>query len=108
MIYGINNLRKTKGKSVIHAEDDAFQKLNKYTSRKKHKKWSLVSLRVSKTGKLGMAKPCIHCLIECLKHKNDLKDVMYSLEDGTVVCESLDKLLKDDHYVTKSRGECRG
>lgn len=91
--YGQNYLLpKNSTYNSVHAEQDAIMKLD--TNDKKHpKKVSLLVVRASKTGKLGMSKPCSHCI----KAMNELarekgyyiSSVYYSTNEGTIVKEKL-------------------
>ena len=83
LAVGTNNW-KTHPKTIelgyaypwLHSELDAFRKLKGYQG-----KMDLINLRFSKTGKLGMAKPCKYCLPWCEQVFNR---IIYSNEQGTI------------------------
>jgi len=103
VFYGINNERRIKGKSCEHAEISALNKLKKYNTiyksgkGRKRKKFYLLVIRVSKTGVIGISKPCKHCLIEINK-SGLISEIGYSNKDGKIVNESI-KDIKSDHIT---------
>lgn len=80
-----NNEWKTHPKAIelgykypwLHSELDAYTKLK----NKNLDKLTLVNLRFSKTGKLGMAKPCKYCMPWCQQIFNT---ILYSNENGNI------------------------
>jgi len=83
---------------------NALRKWGKRKNAKKHKSWNLISLKVSKTGKLGMAKPCLHCIVKMSEEKYNIKNVFYSNSDGEIVKTSLTALMKEDEkHVSRLR-----
>ena len=62
----------------LHSELDAYTKLK----NKKVDRLTLINLRYSKTGKLGMAKPCKYCMPWCLEI---FDNILYSNENGNIV-----------------------
>lgn len=94
--YGQNYLLpKNSTYNSIHAEQDAIMKLE--TNTKKHlKNVSMLVVRASKTGKLGMSKPCTHCIRamnELAREKGYyISSVYYSTNDGTIVKEKLSNI----------------
>ena len=61
----------------LHSELDAYTKIKKENLDK----LVLVNFRFSKTGKLGMAKPCKYCLPWC---EQIFSNIIYSDENGTI------------------------
>lgn len=91
--YGQNYLLpKNSTYNSVHAEHDAI--LNLPVNEKKHaKKVDILVIRASKTGKLGMSKPCCHCIHSmtdlALEKGYHITNVYYSTNEGTIVKEKL-------------------
>jgi hypothetical protein len=85
--YGIN-IYDDKGNGSEHAEANAIRKLQALY-KKNYKKISILVIRTSITGKLGMSKPCIKCLLDLynkpLKKGYIIKNVIYSDNNGNIV-----------------------
>ncbi len=92
---------------TIHAEDAAFRKLPSLP-RKRLKKIDLLVIRTSKTGVLGLSKPCTDCLnvLQKLPEKGySLQKIYYSTRDG-IEETTLKRLLEDDnHHISKYHKE---
>jgi cytidine deaminase len=88
---------------TIHAEDAAIRKLPTL-SKKRPKKIDLLVIRTSKTGVLGISKPCENCVM-LLQHQLPekgyrLQKIYYS-EDGEIKVTTLRKLLTEDPHITR-------
>jgi hypothetical protein len=75
-------------------------------TNKKIKQINILIIRVSSTGKLGISKPCIHCLIDMntLPQRKGyiIKNIFYSDYCGNIVKTTLKQLLNsDNYYVSK-------
>lgn len=70
-----------------HAEHHVINKFLRL--KNKPKLIDLVVVRLSKTGKLGQSKPCFHCLLRINSSGLKIKNIYYSLSDGTIKCEKL-------------------
>ncbi len=71
----------------LHSELDAFRKL-----RHPQDKLTLLNFRFSKTGKLGMAQPCVYCLPWCttvfdnIVYSNHLGEISESTRSSNWEC----------------------
>jgi cytidine deaminase len=104
---GINKYNKTTSAKMVHAETDAINNLPVISKNKKHlKKINLFVIRTTVTGKIGMSKPCLHCihnLFNLPKKKGYVvKNIYYSDSNGDIITTNLKQLLLDEnHHVTK-------
>ena len=98
--FGVNDEK-------VHSEVCAVSKLRKLPDRLKNpKKIDIIVLRVTSTGKLGMSKPCKHCIFALssipLKLGYKIDDVYYSNDEGTITKTTMTHLLKeDDQHVSR-------
>lgn len=108
--YGMNEYICNRECGSIHAESSAIHNLKplqKKNRNKKHEKnIDLLVIKTTKTGKLGMSKPCIKCIIDMasLPHKKgyNIKNVLFSTQDGNIKSTTLKDLLIDDtQHVSK-------
>ncbi len=86
----------------VHSEVSAISKLRKLPDRLKNpKKIDILVLRVSSTGRLGMSKPCKHCINALstipLKLGYKIDDIYYSNDTGTISKTTMTHLLKEDN-----------
>jgi len=93
--FGVNDEK-------VHSEVSAVSKLRKLPDRLKNpKKIDIIVLRVTSTGKLGMSKPCKHCIFALssipLKLGYKIDDVYYSNDGGTITKTTMTHLLKEDN-----------
>lgn len=72
----------------IHAEHDALNNLPYYKRQTKLKNINILIIRVSKTKKFTMSKPCLNCVkkLQFLPSKKGYKiqNIYYSDEDGEI------------------------
>jgi len=94
----------TRSDGTIHAEINAINNLVRHSANKKHLiKIDLLVIRTSNTGKIGMSKPCIKCIIDLStlppKKGYVLKNIYYSGSDGSIIKTNLKSLIetKDFH-----------
>lgn len=91
---------------TCHAEITSCKKLSKMTSKLKMKSLDLYVLKVSKSGKLGISKPCYHCIKYLKKYTSligcNLRYVYYSNSNGNIIKERFVELL-DSEQVHISR-----
>lgn len=88
---------------TIHAEDSALRKLPTY-HKKRLKKVDLIVIRTSKTGVLGISKPCIHCiklLNESLPNKGYSLQKVYYTDEGNVKQTTLKKLMDETPHLSR-------
>lgn len=92
--------------TTVHAEHDAIINLPIRPRNLHPKKVDILIIRTSKTGCLGMSKPCAHCIMKMSdlapKRGYKINKVYYTTEDGYVTCDKLDKLIEDpDMHISK-------
>lgn len=84
----------------IHAEMEAIKNIK----RNEDKTFSILVIRVTKSGLLGSSRPCTKCIkyIQFVSKKTNTKfdKVYYSNDDGTVSCERLSQM---ENNVISSR-----
>lgn len=89
---GKNNREKTHPKAFklgywvpsIHSELDAILKFPH--PPKKLRKVSVVNIRVTRDGKIGMSKPCAKCQV--LLRSFGINEAIHSTDEGEMVCSS--------------------
>jgi len=83
--YGYN---KTSGKDsrTIHAEEDSIINYKRIGSTKS-KKFSMLVIRINKSGSLCNSKPCYDCIEEFKKF--NINKIYYSNSDGDIICEKI-------------------
>lgn len=83
--------------NTIHAEHDSINKLPYYKRQRRYCNINILVIRLSKTNKMGMSKPCPMCVrnMRILPRKKGyiIKDVYYSDSDGKIVKTTLNRLL---------------
>lgn len=99
--YGLNSYRPGTGRTTVHAEASAIQKLP-IRKNKKLKKINILVIKTSPTGKLGNSKPCYKCLMD-LSSKPHLKGyridtVFYTNENGEIDSQKLKNLISEGNY----------
>jgi hypothetical protein len=109
--YGMNEYLCNKECGSIHAESSVINNLKplqKKSRNKKHvKNIDLLVIKTTKTGKLGMSKPCIKCITDMLslppKKGYNIKNVLFSTQDGNIKSTTLRDLVddNDNHHVSK-------
>ena len=90
----------TRGVGSTHAEANAIDKLKPLPNNKKNlKNINILVIKTSKTGKLGMSKPCFKCIIDMRSLPQTkgyiIKNILYSNCDGEIVTTKLIDLLED-------------
>jgi hypothetical protein len=103
MSYGINMYDNTRGVGTTHAEANAINNLPPRPRNRKHlKRIDILVIRTSQTGKIGMSKPCIKCIIDMTtippKRGYIIKNVSYSNSDGNIVTTSLNDMVEEGNY----------
>jgi len=88
-----------------HAEINC---INNFDIRKKHKKYTLLIIRILSNNQLTNAKPCNHCLNILKKRKQHLriKKIIYSTWNGELIEESMDTI-NNDHITIGNRRRFR-
>jgi len=93
--YGYNHY-STKCINSIHAEHHAILNLPYNKRQSKLVNINILVIRVSKTNKLGMSKPCSKCVDNMInlpsKKGYKIKDVYYSDSEGQIIKTTLKKL----------------
>jgi hypothetical protein len=90
----------------IHSEVDAILKLKYRRDKLKHPiKISVLVVRITQTGILGMSKPCLHCVWALHKLPRRLgyvvSDVYYSDKNGEIVKTTMKSLLSGPLHVSR-------
>lgn len=102
------------GKKSVHAEGNALKKFLRM--RNAPRKIDILVIRFSKSGKLGMSRPCRNCLMRLTyasrKFGFCIKNIYYSNAQGTISVEKFPTMLESDlTYVSsgfnRSRRKCK-
>jgi hypothetical protein len=104
--YGMNQYFCNKDCGSIHAETNVINSLpplKKKSRIKKHlKSINLMVIKTTQTGKIGMSKPCIRCILDMIsmppQKGYSIKKVSYSSHTGDIVHTTLKSLAEDDDY----------
>ena len=104
IITGKNSVRRQHTGIPIstHAEIDALQKLKFKNAHKTHPiKMNLMVVRFSKTGVLGNAEPCFHCMKQLARAEFvNIKNVYYS-DSEKIVCKKFqDMVTSPTHFIS--------
>lgn len=104
--YGVNTYADVDGKYPgIHAEQDALSKLMPLKQKKKPEIIDLLVIRLSKTNKLQISKPCSHCIkmmgISSLNKGYKIRNVYYSDSDGKIIRTTLRSLELEEHHISR-------
>jgi hypothetical protein len=99
--YGENSMRRSNsGLPSTHAEMDGLRRIRVHHSRnpKRNKDcYDIIVIRLSKSGKLGISRPCYHCLKSLSESNINIKYVYYSTGNGDeIVRESLNEMLNNE------------
>lgn len=92
--------------TTVHAEHDAIINLPTRPRNLRRKKVDILIIKTSKTGCLGMSKPCAHCISIMTdiapKKGYKIERVYYSTEDGVITYNKLGELISDpDMHISK-------
>lgn len=94
-MYGVNT-------TLRHSEMDVIVNFIHNKKIKKEGKYEIMNLRLSKTGKLNMSYPCIHCTRWINQYNYIFKNLYFSTENGDFKCYVLNDLNKSYKlYSTK-------
>lgn len=89
------NTYDTIRKVSTHAEMNALSKIEKYNTYKtmgQRQKYDILVIRIGKTGKLGVSRPCYHCIKSLQQSSVKIRNVFYSTESGKIVKEKLSEM----------------
>ncbi len=107
MTGGVKNVVIGENNAHVHAEINAFKRLNgrKFIG-KQRLKIDILILRVNSRGELGNSQPCFHCITYMMKHlyRYKIRYVYYSIKGGGLVCVRFNGLERNTSTV--SRGRC--
>jgi hypothetical protein len=86
MACGVNSSHPFKNFASTHAEIDALYKIRE--KRNMPRAINIIIIRISKTGKLGESRPCMHCIdmMKCIK-KFKINNIFYSNSHGDIIKE---------------------
>lgn len=101
--FGINMYNNFRFDRTTHAEINMINKLPILPKNRKHlKKINILVIRTSLTGKIGMSKPCIKCIIDMTKLPPQkgyiIKEITYTDFAGNLITISLKKIIEDKNY----------
>jgi cytidine deaminase len=104
--FGFNRMGDVDGKKPgIHAEHDAINKLKPLVVKKRQISINLLVIRLSKNNKMGISKPCTHCIqtMRNLPQKKGykIKKVYYSDDQGNIIKSSLNNLEKEEQHYSR-------
>ena len=97
--FGINDEKN-------HSEVNAILKLRYRREKlKKPIKISALVIRITRTGELGMSKPCAHCTISLFRLPRKfgyvITDIYYSDENGDIIKTSMNQLLEGPQHISR-------
>lgn len=91
----------------IHAEEHAISKLPSVPARKKKPRVDLLVMRTTRTGTLGISRPCARCTIllyhEVPARGYELGNIYYTASDGSIAKTNIYNLVeqqKKDPHIT--------
>ena len=101
--YGINMYDNTRGVGTTHAEANAIKNLPPMPRNRHHlKRIDMLVIRTSQSGKIGMSKPCIKCILDMLtipqKRGYIIKDIYYSDANGKIIKTSLKHIVEEGNF----------
>ena len=105
--YGENTTKGYRGEYSTHAEEQALRNLlfARPGRRRRNSRIDLLVIRTSRTGQLGISRPCDHCirvLTMALPSKGySLRHVYYSTEDGTLRRTKMDILASEPPHLSQ-------
>ncbi len=93
----------TRGVGTTHAEANAIMNLPPRPRNRKHlTKIEILVIRTSQTGKIGISKPCIKCIIDMMslpqKRGYIIKTISYSDANGAIITTTLNNLLEEGNF----------
>lgn len=100
------NTYNTITKISTHAEMNALSKIEKYNNYKtigQRQKYDILVIRIGKTGKLGISRPCYHCINSLQNSNVKIRNVFYSTKTGKIVKEKLSEM-NDQSFTHISAG----
>lgn len=105
--YGENTTKGYSGEYSTHAEEQALRNLlfSPTRRRRRNVKVDLLIIRTSRTGQLGISRPCGHCirvLTLALPTKGyALRHVYYSTHDGALRRTTMDVLASEPPHLSQ-------
>ena len=99
--YGENSMRRANsGLPSTHAEMDGLRRIKTHHSlnpKRNKDSYDIIVIRLSKSGKLGISRPCYHCVKSLNDSNINIKYVYYSTGNGDeIVRESLSEMLNNE------------
>lgn len=78
----------------VHAEVCALRKAIKHPKIEiaKSRNYTLIVLRITRTGVLGNSRPCRDCITSISKSALNIRNVYYSTSDGNITSERVDEM----------------
>ena len=105
--YGINTYDDSRSEGTTHAEINAIKNIVSRSNNGKHLIGiDILVIRTSNTGKIGMSKPCVKCIIDLstLPQKKGyiIKNIYYSNNEGLIIRTTIKNLiLAKDFHVSR-------
>lgn len=97
--YGYNIVNKMHIAVPTHAEKHCLDNIKRTSYLKQI---DMLILRTSPTGKLGISKPCVKCLLDMFKLpkiKNYIiRNIYFSNNSGEIECKSLTEIINDNDF----------
>lgn len=79
-----------------HAEINFMKKIKNWKNLPK--KFNILVIKISKTGKICNSKPCKNCISYFKNSRLPIKNIYYSIDENTILCENINKIT--NNYVT--------
>ena len=100
LAYGENRFRACHTVyASVHAEHNAIMNLQPLPKKHHYKKVDMIVIRTTKTGVLGMSKPCFHCVLKMMQLPQEkgyrICRVIFTNSNGSFEQTTLEKLLTE-------------
>lgn len=99
-----NELCKTSGRVSTHAEENALKRYLKISNAPK--KIDILVVRFSKKNRMGISRPCRHCLLRineaCRTYGVSVGRIFYSTNGDIIVSEKFNRMLESDRTYTSN------
>jgi cytidine deaminase len=87
----------------IHAEMDALAKVPRPRTPRQRQTYDALVIRIGCSGKLGISRPCHHCIKNLQMTENiKVRNVYYSSMSGAIIRERLEDMLDSDRTIMSS------
>ena len=87
----------------IHAEMDALAKIPRPRTPRQRETYDALVIRIGCSGKLGISRPCHHCIKNLQMTENvKIRNVYYSSLTGAIIREKLEGMLESEKTIMSS------